>query len=272
MRTSTRASSTRYYLWGGSTRIPIVWELVAEHIGLEPHLEVNPDEAVALGAGVQAAIIAGEPLDAILVDVTAHSLGIEVAEFAFGELVPDRYNIILRRNTTIPTGKAQVYSALFPDQTAIELKIYQGESEVASENTLLGEFTFDQLKPEAPGLPPRVTVNFDLDLNGLLRVSAIDRGSQRQAELTVKAQHLPLSPAQKQAARERVEGLEIDEAEQLQVLLARARRLLLERGAGLERLSDVVAELEEAMDAERTEEQEHLEEELTDLLYELDEE
>lgn len=257
---------------GGSTRIPLVWELVAEHLGLEPHLEINPDEAVALGAGVQAAIIAGEPLDAILVDVTAHSLGIEVAEFAFGELIPDRYNIILQRNTTIPTGKAQVYSALFPDQTAIELKVYQGEREVASENTLLGEFMFDQLKPEAPGLPPRITVNFDLDLNGLLRVSATDRGSQRQASMTVNAEHLPLSPAQKEAARERVAGLEVDAEEQQQILLARARRILLERGSGLERLSAVAADLEQAIHAGRPEDQEQLAEELTDLLYELDEE
>ncbi len=257
---------------GGSTRIPLVWELVAGHTGLEPHIEINPDEAVALGAGAQAAIIAGEPLDAILVDVTAHSLGIEIAEIAFGELIPDRYNVIIHRNTTIPTSKAQVYSAVFADQTSIQVKVYQGESAVASENTLLGDFMFDQLKPEAAGLPPRITVNFDLDLNGLLRVSAVDRASRRQAGVTVKAEHLPLNPAQKEAARERIEGLEIDAAEGQQILLARARRILVERGAGLERLSAVAAGLEQAIETGETERQEELEEELTDLLYELDEE
>ncbi len=102
---------------GGSTRIPLVWELVRDHTGIEPSSAVNPDEAVALGAAVQAAIIAGEPLDAILVDVTPHSLGIEVAEFQFGRVVPDRYNVIIHRNTTIPTSRSEIYSALHPEQT-----------------------------------------------------------------------------------------------------------------------------------------------------------
>jgi len=97
---------------GGSTRIPLVWELVANHVGLEPMVEINPDEAVALGAAVQAALIAGEPLDAILVDVTPHSLGIEVARWEFGRFVPDHYGIVVRRNTTLPARRAQVFSAL----------------------------------------------------------------------------------------------------------------------------------------------------------------
>jgi molecular chaperone DnaK len=258
-------------LVGGSTRIPRVWELVANHTGLEPHLEVNPDEAVALGAGVQAGIIAGEPLDTVLVDVTAHSLGIEVAEFRFGEIIPDRYNVILHRNTTIPTSKAQVYSAIFPEQTTVQIKVYQGESPTASENTLLGEFLFEHLKPEASGLPPRVTVQFDLDVNGILRVSAVDRGSNRQAAVTVKAEHLPLSPAQKEEARTLVEGLEAGPEGEVEALLARARRTLAERGEGLERLAEVVEELEEAVREENPAEQEFLTEELTDILYGLEE-
>ena len=255
---------------GGSTRIPRVWELVANHTGLEPHSEINPDEAVALGAGVQAAIIAGEPLDAILVDVTAHSLGIEVAEFRFGEFIPDRYNVILHRNTTIPTSRAQVYSTLYPDQTTVQLKVYQGENPIASENTLLGEFLFEHLKPEAPGLLARVTVQFDLDVNGILRVSAVDRGSQRQAGVTVKAEHLPLSPAQKAEARAMVEDLEETESEAA-ALLARARRTLDEQGEGLDRLEEVVAALDAAIRDGRIDEQKELTEELTDLLYELGE-
>ena len=255
---------------GGSTRIPRVWELVANHVGLEPHMEINPDEAVALGAGVQAAIVAGEPLDAILVDVTAHSLGIEVAEFRFGEFIPDRYNVILHRNTTIPTSRAQVYSALHSEQTTVQLKVYQGENPIASENTLLGEFLFEHLKPEAPGLPPRVTVQFDLDVNGILRVSAVDRGSQRQAGVTVKAEHLPLSPAQKAEARAMVEDLEETESEAA-ALLARARRTLDEQGEGLERLEEVVAALDAAIRDGRIDEQKDLTEELTGLLYELGE-
>ena len=162
---------------GGSTRIPLVWDMVAAHTGLEPMVEINPDEAVALGAGVQAAIIAGEPLDAILVDVTPHSLGIEVAEWHFGQLVPDHYGIIIHRNTTLPASRAQVFMAIFPNQTAINVKVYQGESPIASQNTLLGEFLFDNLEQEEEGQPPRITVQFDLDVNGILNVSAVDRGS-----------------------------------------------------------------------------------------------
>lgn len=256
---------------GGSTRIPRVWELVANHVGLEPHSEINPDEAVALGAGVQAAIIAGQPLDAVLVDVTAHSLGIEVAEFRFGQFIPDRYGVILHRNTTIPTTRAQVYSALTPDQTIVDLRVYQGEEPIASQNTLLGEFKFEGLKSEAPGLPPRVTVQFDLDVNGILRVAAVDRGSNRQAGVTVKAEHVPLSPAQKESARALIAGLDQEVEEQTAALLARARRALTERGGDLGRVEQVVAELEEAVREQNADDQARLTEELTDLLYELDE-
>ena len=257
---------------GGSTRIPLVWELVANHVDLQPHMEINPDEAVALGAGVQSAIIAGEPLNAILVDVTAHSLGIEIAEFRFGQFIPDRYNVILHRNTTIPTTRAQVYSALFPDQTTVQIKVYQGESPVASQNTLLGEFLFEHLKSEAPGLPPRVTVQFDLDVNGILRVSAVDRGSNRQASVTVKAEHIPLSPAQKEEAQALVAALEQELAgRDVAALLARARRMLSERGEGLDRLEEVVEELEEAVRDGHMDRREQLTDELTDLLYELEE-
>ncbi len=255
---------------GGSTRIPLVWEMVANHVGLEPHVEINPDEAVALGASVQAAIIAGEPLDAILVDVTPHSLGIAVAEWYFGMPVPDRYNVIIRRNTTIPTAKAQVYSTLYPDQTAIELKVYQGEEPIASHNTLLGEFLFDKLKPEAPGLLPRITVTFDFDVNGILHVSAVDRGSGRQANMTVKAAHAQLNPAQKEEARALITSLEPSSAN-VGALLERARQTLSETDQELARLSETVAALEEAIEEGRTADQERLAEEIVEILYELEE-
>jgi molecular chaperone DnaK len=195
---------------GGSTRIPLVWELVRDHAGIEPTVAIDPDEAVALGAAAQAAIVAGQPLDAVLVDVTPHSLGIEVAEIAFGEVVPDRYSILIHRNTTIPTLRAEIYSALHPSQTAIHLKIYQGEHPVASHNTLLGDFMFDQLRPEAPGQPPRVTVQFDFDVDGIVHVSALDRGSGKEARTSVRASHVRLSPAEVAGARAGLEELELD--------------------------------------------------------------
>jgi molecular chaperone DnaK len=196
---------------GGSTRIPLVWDLVRAHTGIEPAVAVNPDEAVALGAAVQAAIIAGEPLDAILVDVTSHSLGIEIAELEMGRVVPDHYSVIIPRNTTIPTSRAEVYSALHPGQTAINLKIYQGEHPVASQNTLLGEFLFEQLRPESPGMSPRITVQFDFDLNGIVNVSAVDWGSGKQISASIRAAHARLSPADIAGARVDLEDLALAE-------------------------------------------------------------
>src|SRR5919206_2969682 len=110
----TARDLSRILFVGGSTRIPLVYEMVFAHTGIAPETAINPDEAVALGAAVQAAIIAGEPLEAILVDVTPHSLGIAVAEWHFGQLVPDHYSVIIHRNTTIPTTRSEIYSGVHP--------------------------------------------------------------------------------------------------------------------------------------------------------------
>jgi len=180
-------------LVGGSTRIPAVWELVANYLDTEPHMSINPEEAVALGAGVQAAIIAGEPIDAILVDVTPHSLGIAVAEIRLGRLIPDRYSVLIRRNTTIPVTKEEVYSTVHPEQDTVEIKAYQGESPIASENTLLDKFLITDLEPEHPGDLARVTVRFDFDVNGILEVTAQDRRTGQQKQITVEASLARLS-------------------------------------------------------------------------------
>jgi molecular chaperone DnaK len=258
---------------GGSTRIPRVWQMVAEHTGLEPMVEINPDEAVALGAGVQAAILAGEPIDTILVDVTPHSIGIEVAEWQFGEIVPDRYGVILHRNTTLPTRCAQIFSALFLDQTAIHVKVYQGEAPIASQNTLLGEFLFEGLKPEILGEPPRVTVEFDLDLNAILNVSAVDRGSGAVRQTTLRAAHTRLSPSAKEAsarylaelARAPVEAEGEDDP-----LLARARLILETQRENVDELNRLVADLEAARREGREDEAATLSEQLLDWLYEME--
>jgi molecular chaperone DnaK len=198
-------------LVGGSTRIPLVQRMLYEHTGIEPVIVINPDEAVALGAAVQAAIIAGEPIEAILVDVTPHSLGIAVAELGFGQIIPDRYSVIIPRNTTIPTTRSEIYAAIAPEQTAIEIKIYQGEQPIASRNTALGEFLFTDLRPELPGQPPRVAVQFDFDVDGILHVSAVDRGSGKQARTSVRATHTRLTPAEIVAVRDDLEALELAE-------------------------------------------------------------
>ena len=276
---------------GGSTRVPLVWERVAEHSGLEPEMAVNPDEAVAMGAAVQAAIIAGEPLEAILVDVTPHSLGIEVAEMMLGRVIPDRYSAIIGRNTTIPTTKSEVYTALTHQQTRIELKVYQGEEAIASHNTLLGTFMFEGLRPEAPGQPARITVTFDFDLNGILHVSAVDRGSGKQAGMQVKAARVRLDINEIASTRGTLEALEAylddpdeDEDEILdgeaqaeitpsnpeaQTLLNRAR-LLLERNPNDAPLAAAIESLEEALRRGDEGETDTRQEALLDLIYDRD--
>jgi molecular chaperone DnaK len=125
--------------------------------------------------------------------------------------VPDRYNVIIHRNTTIPTSRSEMYSALHPEQTAIQVKIYQGEHPIASQNTLLGDFMFEQLRPEEPGQPPRITVQFDFDIDGILHVSAVDRGSGKQAQTSVRATHMRLGTAEIAGARADLEALELAE-------------------------------------------------------------
>ena len=261
---------------GGSTRIPLVWEMVASHVGLEPMVEVNPDEAVALGAGVQAAIIAGEPLDAILVDVTPHSIGIEVAEWFLGRPVGDRYAILIHRNTTLPTTRAQVFYAMVPGQTSANIKVFQGESPLASQNTLLGDFLFEGLKEEVAGEPPRVTVEFDLDVNGILKVSAVDRGSKQVKQSVLQAAHTRLSPNAKEASARYLDTLwetaaagEEAGAEE-DPLLARAQRLLTNGVADLTDLADLVARIKAARLAGDDDELAGLNDELLDLLYEME--
>ena len=262
---------------GGSTRIPLVWNRVKAHTGQEPMTEINPDEAVALGAAAQAAIIAGEPLDAILVDVTPHSLGIEVADFQMGRIVEDRYSAIIARNSTLPTTRAQVFSALHPDQDAINLKVYQGESEIASRNTLLGEFLFENLKPETRGEPPRVTVEFDLDINGILHVNAIDRGSGKARQTTLQAAHTKLDPASKAAASRHLAELSEATADEddadtdiSDLMVERARELIAESPAETNDLAGALADWESARKAGDTARAAEIHEALLELLYEFD--
>jgi len=189
-------------LVGGSTYIPAVWDLVAEFTGITPRQDVNPSEAVALGAGIQAAIIAGAPIDAILVDVTPFSLGIAVAEFSMGWQVFDgRFKPLIHRNTTIPTTRREVFTTLSPTQNKAEIEVYQGESPIAANNTLLGKFMFENMVAETRGGIPRVTVEFDMDVNGMLTVNVIDRGSGKSDAIRVKATQQRLSQADIQSAQ-----------------------------------------------------------------------
>ncbi len=262
-------------LVGGSTYIPAVWNLVADATGLEPRQEIHPSEAVALGAGVQAAIIAGQPIEAILVDVTPHSLGIEVAELTWRGWAYDRYSVLIHRNTTIPVTKEEVYSTLYPDQDKVELRVYQGENPIASKNTLLGEFTFSGLKPEQKGQLARVQVRFTLDVNGILHVQAHDRGSGQKAGITVAASKERLTQEQISQAQRRlaetVPAIVLDEGSQ--ALMDRARKLLQSGDLTPEDAQDLAEALDMVDEARRLGDEAELAtrlEELADILYDLE--
>jgi molecular chaperone DnaK len=264
-------------LVGGSTRIPAIWELVGNYLNTEPHMSINPEEAVALGAGVQAGIIAGAPIDAVLVDVTPHSLGIEVAQVRMGLIIPDCYNVLIHRNTTIPVTREEVYSTLHPEQDTVEVKVYQGEKSIASDNTLLGNFKISDLEPEQPGETAKITVQFDFDVNGILKVTARDRKTGQQKDITVEAARARLSETEIIEAQERVAETMLlqptaPQAE-LTVLAERARQLLEGGGIGAQdhaRLESLLADVRQAQAAGDTSRVDVLLEELLDLLFDLE--
>ena len=170
-----------------------------------PHDEIDPDAVVALGAAVQAGIIAGEEIDAVLVDVTPLSLGIETVTIGVtGHLQEDRFVPLIHRNTTVPVHKSEVFSTLFPGQSAIQVKVYQGEHQVASQNVLLGDFMVEDVQPNRPDGLADVVVNFALDVNGILDVTVTERATGRQVSERLKADRQRLSPEQIGASQEKL--------------------------------------------------------------------
>jgi molecular chaperone DnaK len=163
-------------LVGGMTRMPRVIETVKANFGKEPSKGVNPDEAVAMGAAIQAGVLAGNVTDILLLDVTPLSLGIETLGGVFTRLI--------NRNTTIPTKKSQTFSTAADGQTAIEVKVYQGERELVRDNKLLGNFQLTGLPPAPKGVP-QIQITFDIDADGIVNVSAVDKATNREQSMTI---------------------------------------------------------------------------------------
>merc|ERR1712050_398369 len=165
-------------LVGGSTRMPLVSKVVQEIYGKEPSKAVNPDEAVALGAAIQGGVLKGDVKDILLLDVTPLSLGIETLGGVFTRLITS--------NTTIPTKKAQTFSTAADNQPQVQIKVMQGEREMAADNKLLGQFDLVGLPPAPRGVP-QIEVSFDIDANGVVNVGAVDKSTGKQQSVTVRS-------------------------------------------------------------------------------------
>ncbi|MGI8551512.1 MAG: Hsp70 family protein [Dehalococcoidia bacterium] len=212
-------------LVGGSTRIPLVRRMLAQHIKQEPRSDVHPDEAVALGAAVQAALIAGEPIEAVLVDVAPHSLGIETASVVLDQLMMDRYTVLIPRNTTIPSTKSRPFYTLLPQQDRALIRVFQGDEQVASRNALLGEFTIAGISPAPPGKNREVIVRFDYDLNGMVQVSATDPRTDHSESIAITAVREQMSEAEKAHSKEKLATVDRRLEREIQALLRRTEPL-----------------------------------------------
>jgi molecular chaperone DnaK len=165
-------------LVGGQTRSPAVQEAVKELFQRDPHKGVNPDEVVAIGAAIQAGVLGGEVKDVLLLDVTPLTLGIETLGGVATSLI--------ERNTTIPTKKSQIFSTAADGQTSVEIKVVQGERPMAADNKLLGNFILDGIPPAPRGVP-QIEVTFDIDADGILHVSALDKATGKEQKITITA-------------------------------------------------------------------------------------
>ncbi|KAK4476822.1 hypothetical protein RD792_015982 [Penstemon davidsonii] len=216
-------------LVGGSTRIPAVQELVKKLTGKDPNVTVNPDEVVALGAAVQAGVLSGDVSDIVLLDVTPLSLGLETLGGVMTKIIP--------RNTTLPTSKSEVFSTAADGQTSVEINVLQGEREFVRDNKSVGSFRLDGIPPAPRGVP-QIEVKFDIDANGILSVTAIDKGTGKKQDITITgASTLPsdevqrmVSEAEKFAKEDKEKRDAIDTKNQADSVIYQTEKQLKELG------------------------------------------
>jgi molecular chaperone DnaK len=232
---------------GGSTRMPVVQQLVKDLTGgKDPHRGVNPDEVVAVGAAIQAGVLAGDVKDVVLLDVTPLSLGIETQGSVFTKLVD--------RNTTIPTSRSQVFTTAADNQTSVEVHVLQGEREFARDNRTLGRFHLDGIAPAPRGMP-QIEVTFDLDANGILNVKAQDKGTGRENAVTITASSTLgkdeverlVKEAEAHAAEDRGRREEVELRNQADQMVYQAEKVLKDNAEKIP--EDVKADIDSRMEA-----------------------
>ena len=258
-------------LVGGSTRIPAVQELVKKVLGKDPNQSVNPDEVVAVGAAIQGGVLAGEVKDILLLDVTPLSLGVETLGGVMTKIIP--------RNTTIPTKKSETFSTAVDGQTNVEIHVLQGEREMSRDNKSLGTFRLDGIPPAQRGIP-QIEVTFDIDANGILNVTAKDRGTGKEQSISITgASTLPdtevdrmVKEAEANAAADKERREKIDRKNQADSLVYQAEKQISElgdkiSGADKTKAEGLIKDLKEAIAGENDEKIQTLLPELQQTLY-----
>lgn len=257
-------------LVGGMTRMPLVRETVKKFFGKEPNHSVNPDEAVAIGAAIQAGVLQGDVKDILLLDVTPLSLGLETLGGVATKLID--------RNTTIPSSKTQIFSTAADNQTSVEINIVQGEREMAADNKTLGRFVLDGIPPAPRGVP-QIEVSFDIDANGILNVSAKDKATGKEQKITITASsglskeevEKMANEAEKHAEEDKQKREKIDTKNQADSLIYASEKAIKDAGDKLdaklkEEIEGKISKVKELLESDNTEELKKATEELSSTL------